>query len=285
MKKQIKKLEKIINNLLLTMAIFVDRMKNQVLCRRIFDDKEQIKKFFSLKRNKMSDQKRAKRNNKHDDSSSSSKSKDECVVDDKLARLVEKLWKKYFPSALLLPVIGLPSNANGVATLTHGTGHQMSINGLLSNSPLANNALYSFECATSKDGCVSKFLNLYEIMVPDIPGKDGEDSTAEYYVKLLNKYGLSVAGVHFHWWGQNVIKGNTLVAAVHHQGIDISPVEFSKRTIKAILKTMKLIEERTHHGKDKSSHDKSESSSKDSHDKSKRSRDDSKSSSDDNHSH
>lgn len=195
-----------------------------------------------------------------DEKSDSSSCKEECVVDDKLAKLVERLWKKYFPDALLLPVIGLPSNFNGVATLTHtmGDGHLMSINGLVSKSALANNALYSFECAKpakhhNDHDCLckdSKYLNLYEIMIPDIPGKDGEDSTAEYYVKLLSKYGLSPAGVHFHWWGQNVIKGNTLVAAIHHQGIDISPIEFSKRTIKALLKTIKLIDERSHHKRD-----------------------------------
>lgn len=208
-----------------------------------------------------------KKDNKNDSSSSS---KEECVVDDKLAKSIEKLWKKYFPDALLLPVIGLPSNSGGVGTLTHtmGDGHLMSINGLVSKSPLANNALYSFECAkpVKHDGkdhhCDDgKFLNLYEIMIPDLPGKDGEDSTAEYYVKLLGKYGLSVAGVHFHWWGQNVIKGNTLVAAIHHQGINISPNEFSKRTISALLKTMKLIDERSHHKHDRN-HSSSSSSSK-----------------------
>ena len=215
--------------------------------------RQRNKKFLSLKRKfKMS-------HKKSEDSSSSCHSKEECVVDDKLAKHVERLWKKYFPDASLLPVIGLPSNSGGVATLTHtmGDGHLMSINGLVSKSALANNALYSFECAEPvkhskhNDRECGKFLNLYEIMIPELPGKNGEDSTSQYYVKLLSRYGLSVAGVHFHWWGQNVIKGNTLVAAVHHQGIDISPLEFSKRTIKALLKTIKLIEERSHDKRDK----------------------------------
>ena len=189
------------------------------------------------------------RKHKKENSSSwseSSSSHNECIVDDAVAKAVEAQWKKAFGDATLLPVIGLPSNASGVGTLTHtmGDGRLMSINGLPSKSALSNNALYSFECSEGH------YLNLYEIMVPDIPGKNGEDSTAEYYVKLLAKYGLSVAGVHFHWWGQNVIKGNTLVAAVHHQGIDISPEDFSRKTIKAIQKTMALIDKRSHNKHD-----------------------------------
>lgn len=135
-----------------------------------------------------------------------------------------------------------------------GDGRLLSINGLVSKSALSNNALYTFECASNKDDSVTKYLNLYEIMVPDIPGKNGKYSTAEYYVKLLAKYGLSVSGVHFDWWGQNVIKGNTLVAAVHHQGIDISPEDFSRKTIRALEKTMALIEKRTHHKYDGKKH-------------------------------
>lgn len=179
--------------------------------------------------------------------SSSEHDKSHSVVDDKVALAVEAQWKVAYPDATLLPVIGLPSNFNGVGTLTHtmGDGRLLTINGLISKSALSNNALYSFECASNKSGSVCKYLNEYEIMIPDIPGKDGEYSTAEYYVSLLSKYGLSVAGVHFHWWGQNLMKGNTLVAAIHHQGIDISPKDFSRKTIRALEKTMDLVEKRS----------------------------------------
>lgn len=166
---------------------------------------------------------------------------EDCLVDDNKAKKVEAIWKAAFADATLLPVIGLPSNDNGVGTLLHsmGDGRLLKINGLVCKSPLCNNALYTFECASGH------YLNLYEIMLPDIPGKDGEESTVEIYVKLLYKYGLSVAGVHFHWWGQNLVRGNTLIAAIHHQGIDITPEEFSRATIRALKKTMKVIEKRT----------------------------------------
>lgn len=168
-----------------------------------------------------------------------------CVMDDRLAKRVEAEWKAAFSDATLLPVIGLPSNSGGVMTLTHtdGSGMLMRINGLASKSPLANNALYTAEC--SKD----RYLNLYEIMIPDIPGRDGAASTAELYVKFLNEAGLSVAGVHFHWWGSAMFPndGNRIdrgVTAVHHQSVNMHPLEFSKATIGAIKKVLKIIGER-----------------------------------------
>lgn len=176
-------------------------------------------------------------------SSSSCSSDSDCIVDDRSAKEVEAIWDEAFSGAILLPVIGFPSNSGGVGTLTHGMGDGilLSINGLPSKSPLSNNALYSFECSQGH------YLNLYEIMLPDIPGRDGEDSTVEIYVNLLYKYGLSVAGVHFHWWGQNLIRGNTLISAIHHQAIDMDPKEFSRKTIKALKKTMAVIDRRTGH--------------------------------------
>lgn len=169
-----------------------------------------------------------------------------CVVNDNLARQVEALWKQAFSDASLLPQIGLPSNSKGVLTLTHtdGSGNLMKINGLPSKSPLANNALYSAEC--SRD----KYLNLYEIMLPDIPGEDGEPSTAEFYVNQLGQQGLSVSGVHFHWWGSYIFDaaGNRIdrgVTAVHHQMVGMDPITFSQKTITALKAALQLIDQRS----------------------------------------
>lgn len=116
----------------------------------------------------------------------------QCVMNDQLARTVEQLWKDNFDEANLLPVVGVPSTGEGVMTLTHEMGGpDMSINGQVSKSPLANYALYSAECSDNK------YLNLYEVMIPDIPGKHGNFSTAEFYVNSLRDHGLDVAGVHF----------------------------------------------------------------------------------------
>lgn len=67
-----------------------------------------------------------------------------------------------------------------------GVGYLMKINGQPSKLPLANNALYSVECSKNK------FLNLYEIMIPDIPGNE---STAEIYVNALYNQGFDVVDV------------------------------------------------------------------------------------------
>lgn len=170
-----------------------------------------------------------------------------CTLNDNQAHQVEAVWKQAFSDAFLLPVIGLPSNSDGVLTLTHtdGSGKVMKINGLPSRSPLANNALYSSECINGK------YLNLYEIMIPDIPGDDGEDSTAEFYVKQLWQQGLHVAGVHFHWTGSSIFDSQNNnrvdrgVIAVHHQMSDMNPIEFSQKTIIALKTVMKLIDQRS----------------------------------------
>ena len=106
-----------------------------------------------------------------------------CKVTDKFAKHVLCLWKKYFCDALILPKIGYPSCAKGVATLMHGLHlkHKMKLNGLESNSALTNKALYSFECSNGQ------YINLYEVMLPDIPGKCGKKSTTEVFTKALCK--------------------------------------------------------------------------------------------------
>lgn len=174
-------------------------------------------------------------------------------ITDRRARRVEALWQESFEGATLLPVIGLPSNANGVATLTHPGGHPpMKINRLTSSSPLSNNALYSFETAPDDEGRLH-YLNLYEIMIPDIPSEDGSPSTADLYVRALWKEGLkatgnfTVAGVHFHWWASTVFPSDRGVTAVHHQGNDISPEEFTKRTLRALAVAQEAIAERVGH--------------------------------------
>lgn len=116
---------------------------------------------------------------------------------DKYADQLVKEWQRFFPDAAVLVY---PSKGNGVATITHtmGDGKLLKINGLTSRSPLANNALFTTEISGGK------YLNLYEIMIPDVPGKDGSPSTAQQYVNNLRDNGLDVAGVHFHWFGATV---------------------------------------------------------------------------------
>ncbi len=171
---------------------------------------------------------------------------DQClrVVNDKLAKKIEALWKEAFPDAMLLPVIGYPSNNHGVLTLTHTASDMlMKINGLPSKSPLTNNALYSAEVSKHK------YINLYEIMIPDIPGKNGCVSTAQLYIDTLRDKGLHVSATHYHWTGVSMFDCHVkhpehLIVAVHHFAHEFNPYEFSKKTIKALKITMKAIDER-----------------------------------------
>lgn len=144
---------------------------------------------------------------------------------DQLCVATNEQFKAVDPNSAILPGIGLPSQNNGVCTITHtmGTGQKMKINGLTSNSPLANNALYSSECAEGQ------FLNLYEIMVPDVQGAPGQLSTAQYYTQQLYANGLRPDGVHFHWAGTG-----TPHWAVHHSDVGRAPNSFAQRTVSSI---------------------------------------------------
>lgn len=157
------------------------------------------------------------------------------VMDDNAAQQVLAIWKAAFSDSALLPVIGYPSNAKGVMTLTHTMGPAappMTVNGLVSRSPLANNALFSSEVS---DG---KWINFYEIMLPDIPGKGGSPSSVQRYVNTASRLGLiDLSGDHYHWKGAQMM--GYLPLAIHTQTTgDMDPAEFSRRTIAALHAAM-----------------------------------------------
>ena len=149
---------------------------------------------------------------------------------DQLAKQIEAEWKNSFPDASILPVIGYPSKGNGVMTLTHSMGNKMpkaKINGLTSLSPLANNALYSAELTGGK------WLNLYEIMIPDITPGPGMKSSGEVYVETLAKLGILVQGDHYHWKAMD-----PFMLAIHSKGLNMHPIEFTRKQIQAIKAAM-----------------------------------------------
>ena len=165
-----------------------------------------------------------------------------CGISDTNARKILLQWQRAFPDTFILPVVGFPSNnGNKYAVYSHtmGDGMLMKANGLDLKSPLANNALYSFECTGGK------FLHFYEIMLPDIPGTNGEPSTVQIYVNELARNGLDVAGLHWHFWGGVGDPEDRGVLAIHHQNVGLHPTQFTRATIDALKVAMEAIEERT----------------------------------------
>jgi hypothetical protein len=157
------------------------------------------------------------------------------------SKRIEQLWRLLFPDALILPIIGYPeTRGNGVMTLTHTANtkhlkmHNMVINGLKSNSPLANNALYSVEI---RDG---RFINLYEIMLPDIPGEGGSRSTVQFYIDTLQDLGIHVSASHYHWTGSK----QPFMLAIHSYSTTMSPEKFTERTLYALERALLLIKKR-----------------------------------------
>lgn len=157
------------------------------------------------------------------------------VMDDCLAREIECLWKKAFCDATIVPCLGQPSKTCGVLWLTHTLGKSLgkcphTINGLPIRSPLVNNAQYTAEVSNCQ------WVNLYEIMLPDIPGKCGCKSSTEVYVEALVKLGISVEGDHYHWKGMCPHS-----FAIHSKALGMDPQTFTKKQIAAIKATIEYI--------------------------------------------
>ena len=163
------------------------------------------------------------------------------LTDADAARVVA-LWNATFTEAFLIPRIGIPSQDGGVITIAHNLQRSPSepemdllINGLPSMSPLAEYALYSAECSNGR------FINLYEVMLPELPGSNGTRSTTSIYVDALGRQGLQVAGFHFHWLGFKTLITDAGLHAIHSQSEDLDPLEFSRRTIEALKEALDVI--------------------------------------------
>ena len=160
------------------------------------------------------------------------------TLDDNAAIGIVNIWRQLFPDATPLPGIGLPSQNKGVLTLTHSAGLMrgmqpmppMTINGLPSNSPLANNALASHEVSNGR------WLNLYEIMLPEIPGAGGAPSAVQRYVDGLSAQGVDVAGNHYHWSGGQM--AGRFPLAIHSQSSTLDPAAFAQAHVNAIKRAL-----------------------------------------------
>lgn len=156
------------------------------------------------------------------------------TFDDAAAEQVANVWKAMFPDAAVLPVIGYPSKSKGVMTLTHSGNvvgmppmAPMTINGVSSGSPLANNALYSAEPTAAG------FLNLYETMLPDVPGTNGSPSLGTRYKDALQMLGIEVDGDHYHWAGG--LMDGYFARAIHSKNFGMHPMDFSQRQLRAFM--------------------------------------------------
>lgn len=149
---------------------------------------------------------------------------------------LEKMWKKYFKNVSIL------IHTETVIVITHTDYHNVILNNSLT-TPLSNYALYSTECSNGQ------YINLYEIMIPDIPGKLGELSTVEIYVKALGEEGLKINANHYHWNGAYLYDKNRKdrgALTIHHTAMNMHPYDFSKKTIASLEKTMDAIQQRLH---------------------------------------
>ena len=145
----------------------------------------------------------------------------------KEAQDVVALWKQHFPNVTIItsPELGQP-----YLTLAHGFPgiDHMDVNGLQMKNPLFTMALASFEVAKSVNGS-RHYAHAYEAMWPNISSPSRESSNMGNYVNNLWKLGMEVHADHYHW------KTDMLHPAIHHMGINMTPLDFSSRTITALL--------------------------------------------------
>lgn len=144
---------------------------------------------------------------------------------DCLAQQIECIFKQEFCDAQILPQIGYPSCNNCVATITHSVSScgKNKIDGLTTNSLLVNNAFYSGEVSDCK------YVNLYSISIPDIPGECGCKSSGEIYTEALGKFGISVDGSGYNWKG-----ACPHTISVHSKAIGMHPCEFAKYQVASL---------------------------------------------------
>ena len=150
----------------------------------------------------------------------------EPVMTDCLAKKIECIWKQSFCDATIIPVLGMPSCSNCVMTLTHSLGKcypKIRLNGLKTLSSIVNNAFYSAEVSCCQ------WMNLYEITLPEIPGKNGCKSSSEVYFEALIKLGITVEGSAYGWKG---ICPTSL--SIRSKAVGMDPCEFSNKQIAAI---------------------------------------------------
>jgi hypothetical protein len=149
---------------------------------------------------------------------------------------VKSLWESNFPNVTIItsPDLGF----SGILTLSHGFDDMpfMLVNGIKYKSPLFTMALLSSEIAEDEDKNLY-YAHAYEVMWVNYPNKNGTKSNVGQYVEYLWNVGLEVHSDHYHW------KTAELWPAVHHTGIDITPLEFSKRTIDALKLLMRVTDE------------------------------------------
>lgn len=144
---------------------------------------------------------------------------------------VVALWSQHFPNVV---VITSPEMGHSTLTITHGFPgvDHMDVNGLHMKSPLFTNALASFEIAQNVDGTYH-YASAYEVMWPNISNRQPSDM--ENYMENLWKLGMEVHADHYHW-------NTDTYPGIHHMGIDMTPLDFSARTIVALQRLLQETE-------------------------------------------
>ena len=76
-------------------------------------------------------------------------------------------------------------------------------------------------------------MNLYETMLPDVPGKNGAPSLGSRYKNALQASGIEVDGDHYHWAGGEMM--GHFARAIHSKNFGMHPLDFSQHQLRAFM--------------------------------------------------
>ena len=154
-----------------------------------------------------------------------------CAITTDLSNKVLAKFSCSFPDAYLT------FKTSSTITVTHTipSWNHPKLNGVRTCSILTNNAFMTSECSDNN------YLNLYQVILPDIPGSCGDDSTVEIFTKLLSKFGLSSLSI-LTYFGLTT-KCYPLLS-IHVQNYGLCPEDFACRIVKALNEVLCVVKKR-----------------------------------------
>lgn len=157
------------------------------------------------------------------------------------------VFKSLFRDSGFLPGLGRPSETKGQwALITHTLKGYIdftsSINGVEYHGPLIDNAFYQFSYQPS-----GNVVNLYQITLPEVEGKNNLPSLAQFYLNQLAARKIDISGTTTQWSSLTALierggkKQKTTLRTISSQKVGMEPADFCQLQIEALTATLQYL--------------------------------------------